>query len=270
MSQTSDRWNAGSTYEQYMGRWSRGLAREFVRWLQVPSGVRWLEVGCGTGALTAAILEDADPASILACDPAKSFVEFARDQLRDGRVSFVIAGAADFPVDRQGYDVVTSSLALNFFPDPPAALDRMCSAATPRGAISACVWDYAGGMEFLRYFWDAVLKLHPSASNLDEAARFPICSEANLTDLFSHAGLTDVRCESIDTETVFSSFDDYWQPFLGGTGPAPSFVASLRVDDRDRLRSELNAALPADSIGTIALKARAWAVRGRCSPRTAR
>lgn len=268
MSDVRDRWAAGATYEDFMGRWSRQLAPRFVSWLQILGGVHWLDVGCGTGALTNAICSHADPASVLGCDAADPFIEYAEYARRhsgDARVSFVVAGAGSLPGRAGGYGSVTSSLALNFFPDPEAAVREMRSLTAPQGAVSACVWDYAGGMEFLRYFWDAAAELDSTARELDEGRRFPLCRPEPLADLFRRAGLADVRCEPIEILTEFASFEDYWRPLLGGTGPAPSYVASLDADRRAMLGRQVEQALPRRPDGTIALTARAWAVRGTAS-----
>jgi hypothetical protein len=219
-------------------------------------------VGCGTGALTEAICRHADPASVTGCDPAAPFIEFARSHSRDARVSFVVAGAGGLPGRADGYGSVTSLLALNFFPDHGAAVREMRSLTARRGTVSACVWDYAGGMEFLRRFWDAAVAADPMARWLDEGARFPLCRPDALADLFRAGGLGDVRCGAIEVPTVFADFDDYWRPLLGGTGPAPSYVASLEEDRRSALARTLEQALPRGPDGTIALTARAWAVRG--------
>ena len=262
MSEVRDRWAAGSTYEDFMGRWSRQLAPRFVSWLRIPGGAHWLDVGCGTGALTSAICSHADPASVLGCDPAAPFIDYARSHSEDSRASFAVAGAGALPSRAGGYGSVTSLLALNFFPDPEAAVQEMRSLTATRGSVSACVWDYAGGMEFLRRFWDAAAKLDPSARRLDEGERFPLCRPDSLAELFRGGGLGDVRCEPIEIPTEFASFADYWRPMLGGTGPAPSYVASLDPERRAALAQRLEQALPRGPGGTIALTARAWAVRG--------
>ena len=262
MSEVRDRWAAGATYEDFMGRWSRQVAPEFVSWLRISGSVHWLDVGCGTGALTNAICSHASPASVLGCDPAEPFIEYARSHSQDLRASFVVAGAGGLPGRAGGYGSVTSLLALNFFPDPEAAVHEMRSLTASQGTVSACVWDYRGKMEFLRYFWDAVAALDSTARELDEGARFPLCRPNALTDLFRTGGLSDVRCEPIEIPTEFCSFDDYWRPLLGGTGPAPSYVASLDADRCTTLARKLDLTLPRGAGGKIALTARAWAVRG--------
>lgn len=245
-----------------MGRWSRQLAAKFLSWLQVPAGVHWLDVGCGTGALTVEICERARPASVVGCDPAEAFIEYAREQHSDKRCSFVIGGVGTLPIRSGGFGSVTSSLALNFFPNIDAAVSEMHGLIERGGTLSASVWDYSGRMDFLRYFWDAVSRLDPDARALDEGARFPVCRPEALNGLFGRAGLRDIRCAPIEVATEFANFHDYWKPFLGGTGPAPSYVASLDEERLTALESILRRSLPRRSDGTIALVARAWAVRG--------
>jgi SAM-dependent methyltransferase len=249
-----------------MGRWSRRLAPRFVSWLRMPAGLHWLDVGCGTGALTKAIRDHAAPASVLGCDPAAPFIEHARGQLQDERVSFAVAGAGSLPRRGDGYDSIASLLALNFFPDPAAAVAEMRSLAAAGGTISACVWDYADGMEYLRRFWDAAVAMDPAARKLDEGERFPLCRPDALAQLFRAGALRDVRCEPIEIPTPFTDFDDYWQPLLGGTGPAPSYVASLDPGRRTMLADRLRSTLRPGPDNAIALTARAWAVRGTCGP----
>lgn len=265
MTDVRDRWAAGSAYEDFMGRWSRRLAPQFLAWLQIPEGAHWLDVGCGTGALTDAIRRHANPASVVGCDPAEPLVEYARKQTgdpADSRMSFAVAGIGALPHRDDGYDSITSLLALNFFPDAATAVHEMRALAAAPGTVSACVWDYHTGMEFLRRFWDAAVATDAGAGAFDEGTRFPLCRPDALTELFRASGLRDVRCEPIEISTEFAAFDDYWRPFLGGTGPAPSYVASLDAGRRDALRNTLEQALPAGADGKITLTARAWAVRG--------
>jgi SAM-dependent methyltransferase len=261
----SDKWVAAATYEDFMGRWSRLLAPRFVSWLSVRQSVHWLDVGCGTGALADAICAVADPASVVACDPSEPFVEYARQHQVDPRVSFAVAGVGELPTRPGGFDSVASLLALNFFPKPEAAIEEMRRITAVSGLVSACVWDYASRMEFLRRFWDSVAAMDPNATELDEGHRFPICRPDALESLFSEGGLADVVCESIEIPTRFSTFAEFWNPFLGGTGPAPSYVASLKSRRREALAAHLDRSLPRGPDGAISLVARAWVVRGVAS-----
>jgi SAM-dependent methyltransferase len=262
MREGTDTWAAGATYEQFMGRWSRLLAPRFVSWLSVRPSAHWLDVGCGTGALTDAICAGADPAAVVACDPSEPFVEYARGRRVDSRVSFVVAGTGRLPTRPGGFDVVASLLALNFFPRPEAAIQEMRRIAAGNGVVSACVWDYAGRMQLLRCFWDSVVAVDAGAAELDEGRRFPICRPDALVSLFREGGLDEVVCDSIEIPTRFASFAELWKPFLGGTGPAPTYVASLDPGRRDALARRLQDSLPREPDGAISLVARAWVVRG--------
>lgn len=262
MPEPGDRWLAGDAYEAYMGRWSRPLALAFLRWLRQPSGAHWLELGCGTGALTAAIVTAGDPLSVVACDPSEAFVEHARNSVTDPRATFVVAGANALPSREGGFDVALSGLVLNFIPAPEEMLAALRQRLRPGGVVAAYVWDYAAGMEFLRAFWDEATAMDARAVALDEGRRFPLCSAPALRTLFDRAGLTRVESGAVDIETRFEDFDDYWEPFLRGTGPAPAFVASLEPPARDDLRERLRRRLQPAGAGEIHLRARAWSVRG--------
>jgi SAM-dependent methyltransferase len=262
-----DKWITGDAYEAYMGRWSRPLARAFVEWLHPKRSASWLDLGCGTGALTSTIRDLCDPASIVACDPSEPFVEHARMHLPDARVSFVVAGADSLPTRESGFDVVVSGLVLNFLPDPERALASIRERLCPEGMVAAYVWDYAEGMELLRTFWDEAVASDPRAAALDEGRRFPICRGPALDSLFRAAGLAQVETRLLEIPTGFATFEDYWTPFLSGTGPAPGYVASLEPSGREVLRERLRRRLHADDDGRIHLTARAWAVRGVSSPR---
>jgi SAM-dependent methyltransferase len=262
MAELNDRWAVGATYEDFMGRWSRLLAPRFVSWLSVRPTANWLDVGCGTGALADAICAGASPASVVACDPSEPFIEYARQRGGDPRVSFVVAGTGQLPTRPGGFDSVTSLLALNFFPEPEASIEEIRRITAVNGLVSACVWDYAGRMEFLRRFWDAVATDDANAAELDEGKRFPICRPNALESLFRGAGLADIVCDSIEIPTRFSTFAEFWKPFLGGTGPAPSYLARLEDPQRETLATRLERSLPRKPDGTISLVARAWVVRG--------
>jgi SAM-dependent methyltransferase len=257
-----DKWSEGDAYEPYVGRWSRPVAAEFLTWLAIPAGARWLDVGCGTGALGEAILDHAAPREIIGVDPAEAFVAFARRRLRDPRVTFEIGDARALPVEDGGFDAAVAGLVLNFIPEPARALSELRRAVRPGGTVAIYVWDYAGEMQLMRRFWDAAVALDPAAGELDEGRRFPICEPESLLALFNEAGLARTGGCVIDIPTVFRDFDDYWSPFLGGQGPAPGYCVSLSDAKRDALREKLRAELPLAPDGGIHLKARAFAVRG--------
>ncbi len=257
----SDTWERGSPYEQYVGRWSRKVAPPFLSWLDIPAHRRWLDVGCGTGALSAAILDRCSPTSVTAVEPSGGFLKTARNNLAD-RAALHQGSAAAIPLGDASVDVVVSGLVLNFVPDQRAALAEMKRVADKGGTIAAYVWDYAGKMELMRFFWDAAVELAPHAANMDEGVRFPLCRPDALHTLFADAGLQVVGTSAIDIPTTFANFEDYWQPFLGGQGPAPAYAMSLDEPARARLRERIRERLPVAADGSIPLIARAWTVRG--------
>jgi SAM-dependent methyltransferase len=259
----ADVWASGAAYEPFIGRWSRLVARKFVTWLAAPHGGRWLDAGCGTGALTRTILDLAAPAAVQGVDPSAAYVAYARTQAGDPRVRFVTGDARALPIVDGVFDAVVSGLMLNFVPQPEQAAGELARVARPGGIVAAYVWDYAGEMQLLRHFWDAAVVLDPAARDLDEGRRFPLCQPEPLAALFRAAGLRNVETRAVDVPTRFRDFDDYWSPFLGGQGPAPSYVTSLSSRRRAALRDHIRAELPFEPDGSSRLIARAWAVRGR-------
>jgi SAM-dependent methyltransferase len=257
-----DVWALGAAYESYVGRWSRPIARELLRWLAVPPHSRWLDVGCGSGALVEEILEHASPGAVLGVDRSEGFVAHARSRVTDPRAAFEVGDARALPVESGAFDAVVSGLVLNFVAQPERMVAEMVRAGRPGSAIALYVWDYAAGMELVRRFWDAARALDPAAAALDEAVRFPGCAPAPLEALFAAAGVSAIGTRAIDVPTRFRDFDDCWSPFLGGQGPAPTYAMSLPEDRRATLREALRASLPIAADGSIPLSARAWAVRG--------
>jgi len=258
-----DAWQAGDSYEAYMGRWSRPIASKFLDWLDAPDGLDWLEVGCGTGALSAAIMAQGKAASLIAIDPSDGFVAKARQNVEDPGADFRVGDAQALNVETDSRDIAASALAVNFIPDKVKALGEMKRAVRPGGTVAFYVWDYpGGGVEFMRAFWNAATSLDPNAKDLTEDRRFPFCTPEGLADLATAAGLGTAECTALEAPTVFRDFDDYWTPFLSGIAPAPGYCASLDDGSRERLKERLKQTLPTGPDGEILLAARAWAVRG--------
>lgn len=255
-------WTVSDAYEAYVGRWSRRVAEAFVAWLDVPAGLHWLDVGCGTGALTATALARAVPAHVIGVDTSEEFLDTARTRIVDRRANFRAGDARLLPFPDDHFNVIVSGLALNFVPEPSLAVAEFARVAASGGVVASYVWDYAEGMGMMRAFWDAAATLDPTAAELDEGRRFPLCRPDPLAGLWAAVGLSDVKVHAIDVPTVFDDFDDYWRPFLGGQGPAPGYAMSLSEEHRARLRELLHGRLTSDPDGSIRLNARAWAVRG--------
>jgi SAM-dependent methyltransferase len=261
-------WNNVDAYERFVGRWSRQVSREFVAWLNVAPQRHWLDVGCGTGALSQAILDRGDPAFVLGVDPSAEFLAHTRERITDPRARFEVGDARALPAGDGQFDAVVAGLVLNFVPadEQVKAVTEMRRGGKEGATVGAYLWDYAGEMQLIRYFWDAAAELDPATRESHEGQRCPICHPDPLAALFRTAGLTGVEVRAIDVPTVFRDFDDYWSPFLGGQGPAPAYAMSLDEERRTALRERIRADLPIAADGSISLIARAWAVRGTVPP----
>jgi SAM-dependent methyltransferase len=260
-------WAHGDAYERYMGRWSRRIAEPFVVGLGAPQGLRWLDVGCGTGALAGAVLDLAAPDSLIGVDSAEGFLETARERFagRGAAVEFVRGDAGALPLEDDSVDAAVSGLVLNFVPSPDAAVAEMARVVRPGGTVAAYVWDYAAGMPLMTIFWDAAVALDPDAEALDQSARFTRWEPGFMRSLLADtAGIAAPSVETgrVEFDAVFADFDDYWAPFLGGQGPAPAYAMSLDEPARAELRERVRAELPVAADGSITLRLRAWTVRG--------
>lgn len=250
-------------YERFMGRWSRQLAPHFVRFSGVRDGDTVLDVGSGTGALTASVAQAAPASRIVGLDPAAPYVALAQSRHGSRLVQFEVGDAQQMRFDAATFDRTLSLLVVNFIPDARRALGEMKRVTKPGGIVAAAVWDYGEGMEMLRVFWDEAVALAPAHAAKDER-HMPFCGRGDLARLWREQGLQDVVEEGLIIETRFASFDDFWTPFLEGQGPAGAYVTSLTAANREALRARLRQRL----FGTapdkaLAMHARAWAVRGR-------
>lgn len=237
------------------------MAPLFLHWLNLPNQLAWLVVGCVTGALSKAIYHNWSPNYLCCVDPSNKFLKKVKEK-RTFTADFLTGNASSLPITKTDFDVVVSGLALNFFPDPIAAITEMKRVLNKQGNIAAYVWDYAEKMEFLRLFWDTAIEIDPKAVNLDEGKWFPICNTYNLFQLFEHAGLTNIETTFLTINTVFKNFDDSWNPFMGAQGPAPSYLASLVLNLQQTLKHKLQKKLQPNFDGSIHLLARAIAIKG--------
>jgi len=257
-----DAWNSSDLYEYFMGRWSTLMAPVFLEWLNLPPNLSWLDIGCGTGALSEAIYSHSKPAYLSSIDPSAEFLDKARKRLSN-EGDYAVGSASNIPKANDSYDIIVSGLALNFIPDLTSAFNEMKRVLKTNGSIAAYVWDYKDRIDFLRLFWDTACEVNPDSYKLDEGIRFPICDINNLKDLFQEVGMVDIETSYLNIITVFKEFDDYWNPFLGGQGPAPSYLASLNDDLKEELKANIHKKLSIEPDGSIKLLARAIAVRGK-------
>jgi ubiquinone/menaquinone biosynthesis C-methylase UbiE len=261
-----DSWKTGDFYEYYMGRWSSLVAKHFIDWLSLPSGLKWLDIGCGSGALSEAIINNHEPAALTAIDQSEDFVKTAQKRL-GSRVHCRVGDALLLPLDNSSVNIAVSGLVLNFIHEPKKALSEMRRVTDAGGTVAVYIWDYAWKMDFLKHFWDAAVDIESKALKLHESKRFPDSNAGALKRLFEKTGFVDIETTSIEITTYFRDFEDYWKPFLGGQGPAPSFVLSLDEYKKNKLRHTLKARLPTQPDGSISMVARAWAVKGQTSHR---
>lgn len=257
-----DSWESSDSYEYFMGRWSRLVAQSFLAWLSASPRLKWLDVGCGTGALSEIIISKYKPAKLTAIDQSQNYVMAAQKRLGNQAICR-IGDAADLPLETSSVNLAVSGLVLNFISEKEKALSEMIRVTIKGDVVAVYVWDYGGKMDFLKKFWDTVAELDPNASHLHEGNRFQDSTDWALKELFKKSGLKDIDIASIEIETHFRDFDDYWKPFLGGQGPAPTYVLSLEKPERNMLRNVLYERLPIRSDGSIPMVARAWAAKGK-------
>lgn len=261
----SDRWTSGVDYDRWMGRWSRLLAYEFLKWLTLPAGLRWIDICCGSGVLTEAVAEHNAPAAIVGVDLSPEQIEFAHQHRARQNVTFEIANAMSLPFADASFDVAVCGFGLNFIPEPLKGLEEFGRVTRPSGIVAAYVWDYENGARFLREFWDAAIAIDPEAQAFDQARRFPMCTPDGLRGLSTQAKLEGSSVQALEIVTRFNSFDDYWEPLLSGQGSAPNYLCKRNPQIQTKIRERLRMVLPTNADGSIDLPARAWAVRGRRS-----
>jgi SAM-dependent methyltransferase len=242
-------------YTRFMGRYSEPLAALFADLAGVARGQRALDVGCGPGALTAELVSRLGADAVCAVEPSASFAAAARQRLPG--VSVSRSAAEQLPFADGGFDVALAQLVVHFMTEPVAGLREMGRVTRPGGMVAACVWDHAGGRGPLAVFWRAVLELDPAARDESELAGV---REGHLAALFGQAGLEPARSALLTVRVRHLSFEEWWQPFTLGVGPAGAYVAGLAGEQRAALRERCRQLLPA---GPAAINASAWAVASR-------
>jgi len=255
-------WAGAEGYDQLMGRWSRRMAPLFIEFAGVHDGDRVLDVGCGTGSLTRALVEDTKRLEVVGVDPTSPYIEYARGQFSDARVRLEVVDAQDLPYPDRTFDKCLSLLVLNFVPDAHKAVTEMYRVTRQRGGVAAAVWDYGAGMEMLRIMWDTAVVLDPAVSPRHER-NMSYCRKGELSSLWTEIGFQDIEETFLSISQEFSSFEDYWLPFLTGVGPSGSYVSALAPEHQQLLHDSLQGALlGARGDRPFSLQASAWAVRG--------
>jgi len=255
------RFTDGAGYEKFMGQWSRIAGRLFIDWLALPSGLRWLDVGCGTGAFTEVIKQLSGPVEIVAIDPSDAQVSYARSRKTADGVQYQVADARSMPFETGRFDVAVSALVLNFIPDREKAVSEMRRVVRPGGRVAAYVWDFAGGNGTAQHLNSAVRELEgpgyrsPGLNPESTTGEF-------LKALFEGAGLADVKTRPLDVTVTFQDFDDYWNSNAISHPQVANLIKSFSHEKRQRLIALVKARLPIDRHGGISYMARVNAVRG--------
>lgn len=249
-------------YERFMGRWSRLLAPGYIAFAGVKNGNRVLDVGTGTGSLAFALETTMTSSDIVGVDPSEGFVSYAQKNSKSNRAHFEVGDAQAMRFKDASFDNTMALLVMNFVPDHNKAIGEMRRVTRPQGVVSACVWDYNAGMEMLRFFWDEAVALDPAIEPKDER-HMKLSREGQLSELWKKAGLINIQEKPLVIDQAYTSFDDYWGPFLKGAGPGGAFVVSLSEDRRQQLEARMRKRVLGNrQDGAFTLKARAWCVRG--------
>jgi SAM-dependent methyltransferase len=245
---------AAEAYDRFMGRYSYPLGPKLADHAGVSGGQRVLDVGCGPGALTAELVERVGPESVSAVDPSEPFVAAAR--ARNPEVQVRQASAAALPFQDGTFDASLAQLVVHFMPDPIRGLREMKRVTRPDGVVAACVWDHAGGQGPLSLFWEAARELD---SGLEDESHLPGSREGHLAELFAAAGLREIEATALSVTVEHPTFEEWWEPYTLGVGPAGAYAAGLEPERQARLRERCRELLPAPP---FQVEARAWTARG--------
>jgi len=241
-------------YDRFMGRYSEPLAPRFADFAAVDTGQRVLDVGCGPGALTAELVGRLGPGNVSAVDPSEPFVAAARE--RHPGVSVQRAAAEELPFEDRAFDAALAQLVVHFMADPVAGLREMARVTRTDGVVGACVWDHAGGRGPLSPFWQAARELDPDVEGESQLAG---AREGHLGELFQAAGLREIEQRALSVGVEHPSFEEWWEPYTFGVGPAGGYVAGLDPKRQAQLRELCEEMLPAPP---FVLTSVAWAARG--------
>ncbi len=248
---------AGDKYDRFMGRYSRELAPRMLDFAGVDPGMAVVDVGCGPGALTERLVERVGSGQVAAADPSEPFVAAATERAPSADVR--LAAAEELPWEDDRFDAALSQLVVNFMRDADAGVSEMRRVVRPGGVVAACTWSYGEDMEMLRGFWDAARRLDSGAP--DEGSTMRYRSAEELDELWRRVGLSDVESDHLRVSTSYTGFDDLWEPFTYGVGPAGAYLAKLEPEQREQVRKGLFEGL-GEPTGPFTLSATACAVRG--------
>jgi SAM-dependent methyltransferase len=259
MSETNNPFVDGEAYERSTARWSRAAGEVFLGWLSLPAGLRWLDVGCGTGALTELIVDRCSPSAISGVDPSADQITFAKSRSLADKIDYQVGDAQQLPFDDLSFDVVAMALVLSFIPDQPKAVSEMVRVVRPGGTVGTFNWDLLGGGHFQQPIRDAIkaVGVVTPPRKSDENSRVE-----GLVDLFSSAGLEDVSGHQFEIQLDFPNFDEYWDSQTGLVNNSIRPIKMMSNTDVERVKAVLRERLPTDSNGRISFSARCNAAMG--------
>lgn len=241
---------SADAYARFMGRYAEPLAVQFAELAKVQPGQRALDVGCGPGALTAQLVERLGPEAVSAIDPSAPFIAALRDRFPD--VDIHSGTAEDLPFADDSFDVTLAQLVVHFMSDPIAGLREMARVTRPGGTVAACVWDHAGDRGPLSPFW---LAAHDVSATVHDESDLAGARSGHLAELFASAGLQDIQSTELSVGVHYESFDEWWEPYTLGVGPAGAYTAKLTPDHREALRTRCTERLPT---APFTIPATAW------------
>jgi SAM-dependent methyltransferase len=252
-----------AAYEYFMGRWSARLAPLFIQFVGVRDGQRILDVGCGTGSLSRALLASGNAISVVGVDPTEDYIAFAQQEAADSRARFRIGAAESLPFLDKSFDATMGLLVLQGMDEPARAVREMARTTRPGGSVAACEWDFRDGMPMYSLFWQAAEAVAPEAAARRRAEPPRRLGAQTMTELWIGAGLASVRTTRLELSQAFGLFDDFWRPFLAGATPTCAFAAALDRETGGELANALRRIIPnVRPDGSFALSARAHAVAG--------
>ena len=254
-------WKDANAYDLYVGRWSKLISADFIEWLDPRPNAKWLEIGCGTGALTSEIVAHRSPSHLLAVDTSEIYLTEARKLINSAQVSFLNADLTIVEIPDE-FDEITSGLVLNFIPGIEQMLFKTLNNLKKGGRISAFVWDYAGHYQPMRHFWNAARDVHEHADKFDAGIKYKLCRKENIISLFESLKLSHVKISNIESIATYVDFEDYWLPIKSAQVSVAEFLATLTSNEIMMLGDHLRSRLPISSNGEIKLIISALAIEG--------
>lgn len=258
MTQTRIDFADASGYERFMGRWSRAVAAHFLQWIGPPRGARWLDVGCGTGILTEALLDLCEPASVVGIDPSSAQIEQASRGPAGARAKFRQADAMNLPFPDGSFDIAASALVINFIPDPLRALREMLRVTAPGGMVAGYVWDFERNLSPSGPLRRAMRGSGAEVPAIPGTAHSGLQA---LRSLFLEAGMHSIQSTTVDVTLAYPDFEDFWEAQTPGYSPTTKIINSMTEGERRRLKRAVREALSAGPNGKIEYAARANAIR---------